>query len=217
VGEALDGRLAAAWIGCFVSAFAERREELDDLDRRAGDGDFASNLLPAIEPAAAALASAQGEGADAVFTVLSNAFMGAGGTSGPLFGMWFRELAKAAAAGGGSIDLAGLAGGAGAGRDIVMRLGGAAAGDRTMLDAMVPAADALTVAASAGADLRDGLRDAATAAREGAEATAGMVARRGRASYVGDAARGVRDPGAVAVAVFFEAADEALAGDGASR
>jgi dihydroxyacetone kinase len=83
-----------------------------------------------------------------------------------------------------------------------------------MLDAIVPAADALAAAASAGADLRDGLRGAATAAREGAEATAGMVARRGRASYVGDAARGVQDPGAVAVAVFFEAADDALGSDG---
>jgi hypothetical protein len=215
VAEALDGRLAAAWINCFVSDLADRREELDDLDRRAGDGDFASNLLPAIEPAAAALASAPGDAADTAFTVLSNAFMGAGGTSGPLFGMWCRELAKAAAAAGGRLDLAGLAGAAGAGRDVVMRLGGAAAGDCTMLDAMTPAADALAAAASAGEGLRDGLRFAAAAACEGAEATAGMVARRGRASYVGEAARGVQDPGAVAVAVFFAAADEALAGGAA--
>jgi dihydroxyacetone kinase len=217
VGEVLDGRLAAAWIGSFVGDFADRREELDDLDRRAGDGDFGSNLLPAIEPAAAALASAPGDGADTAFTTLSNAFMGAGGTSGPLFGMWFRELARAASAAGGRLDLAGLAGGAGAGRDVVMRLGGAAAGDRTMLDAIVPAADALAAAASAGEDLRVGLRAAATAARAGAAATAEMVARRGRASYVGEAARGVQDPGAVAVAIFFEAADDALAEVGASE
>jgi len=86
-----------------------------------------------------------------------------------------------------------------------------------MLDAMAPAADALAAAAQRGAALRDGLRDAAAAAREGAESTAGMVARRGRASYVGEAARGVRDPGAVAVALFFEAAEDAFAGAGADR
>jgi dihydroxyacetone kinase-like protein len=214
VADAFDGRLAAAWISCFVSAFTDRHEELDDLDRRAGDGDFASNLLPAIGPAAAALAAAPPPGADAAFTTLSTAFMGAGGTSGPLFGVWFRELAKAAGAGGGSLDLAGLAGAAAAGRDVVMRLGGAAAGDRTMLDAMAPAADALAAAVRADEGLREGLRGAAAAAREGAQATAEMVARRGRASYVGEAARGVRDPGAVAVALFFEASAEALAGAG---
>jgi dihydroxyacetone kinase-like protein len=92
------------------------------------------------------------------------------------------------------------------GLEVVQRLGGAKVGDKTMVDALEPAAHALGAAAAARAELADGLAASARAARDGADSTASLLARRGRASYVGEVARGVLDPGAVAVALFFEAA-----------
>lgn len=197
----IDGDGARAWIGSFIDAFREQRPALDDLDRRSGDGDFGSNLLPAIEGAL--------QGADALapgraFTVLGRACMAAGGTSGPLFGVWFRELGRA----GGDdaeVGLGALAAGAAAGLEAVCKLGAARVGDKTMVDAMGPAAAALTSAHERGEPLSVALDEAAAAARAGAAGTAALIAKRGRASYVGEASRGVEDPGAVAVALFFEA------------
>ena len=197
----IDGDGARAWIGSFIDAFREQRAALDDLDRRSGDGDFGSNLLPAIEGAL------EGGGAlspGRAFTVLGRACMAAGGTSGPLFGVWFRELGRA----GGdepAVGLGELAVGAAAGLDAVCKLGGARLGDKTMVDAMDPAAAALTSAHERGETLYAALDEAAAAARAAAQGTATLLAKRGRASYVGEASRGVEDPGAVAVALFFEA------------
>jgi len=203
VADALDADGAAAWIGAFVAAFRTRRAELDELDRRGGDGDFGSNLLPSLERAAAGLEGSRD--VSGVFAALGGGFMAAGGTSGPLFGVYFREFARAAAAAE-RFELAPLAAAAAAGLDAVRRLGGAEVGDKTMVDAMVPAAAALELAAAGGEQLEAALTTAAAAARAGAEDTAGLLARRGRASYVGEASRGVRDAGAVAVAMFFETA-----------
>ena len=196
----IDGEGARGWIGSFIAVFGEQRAALDDLDRRSGDGDFASNLLPAIEGAlegAGALAPGR------AFAVLGRACMAAGGTSGPLFGVWFRELGRA----GGdepAIGLGVLAAGAAAGVEAVCKLGGARVGDKTMVDAMEPAAKALADACERGETLGSALDQAAAAARAAAQGTAALLAKRGRASYIGEASRGVEDPGAVAVALFFE-------------
>ena len=198
----LDGDAVRAWVGGFAVAFRAARPELDELDRRSGDGDFGSNLLSAVDRIEGELEGAPGAGE--VFATVSKAFMHAGGTSGPLFGVWFREFARASADAGG-LDRAGLARAVAGGLAAVEGLGHARPGDKTMVDAIAPAADALARAAGEGRELSDDLADAAAAARGGADATAGLIARRGRASYVGEASRGVCDPGAVAVAMFFEA------------
>jgi dihydroxyacetone kinase-like protein len=137
-----------------------------------------------------------------VFGVVAGAFMHVGGTSGPLFGMLFMRLSRAAGSEP-AIGLAELADGAEGGLAGIQRLGNAAPGDKTMVDALEPAVR--TLQASRSESLSDGLEAAAAAARAGADATADLIARRGRASYVGEAARGVRDPGAVTVALLFEA------------
>ena len=205
----LDADAVRAWVGDFAVAFRAARPELDELDRRSGDGDFGANLLSAIDRIEGELAGAPGAGAGEVFATVSKAFMHAGGTSGPLFGVWFREFARASADGGG-LDRAGLARAVSEGLGAVEGLGQARAGDKTMVDAIAPAADALARAASELRELPEDLADAAAAARAGADATAGLIARRGRASYVGEASRGVCDPGAVAVAMFFEAGSRAV-------
>jgi dihydroxyacetone kinase len=103
-----------------------------------------------------------------------------------------------------------LAAGVQAGTDTVQRLGGAEVGDKTMVDAMVPTAAALTGAT--GGSLADALTAAAEAARQGAASTEELVAPRGRVSHVGEVARGVLDPGALTVGLFFAAGARAVAG-----
>ncbi|HEY4277282.1 MAG TPA: DAK2 domain-containing protein [Conexibacter sp.] len=221
----LDAARARAWADDFLAALDAERLALGELDRQAGDGDYGSNLQTAIARTRAALADADGDAeageptAAAPFAALSSGFMQTGGTSGPLFGMWFRAFAKAAERG--PLDLRALAVAAHDGLASVQRLGSAQVGDKTMVDAMAPAVAALEAAAAAAGDattaasdqgappasdatLARALAATARAARAGAEATTELRARRGRASYVGDVARGVIDPGAVTVALLFE-------------
>lgn len=206
--SALDAAHARAWIEGFIAAIDAHHAELGDLDRRIGDGDFGNNLRAAARRMGDTLAAAPAT-AGGPFAAASQAFLATGGTSGPLLGMWFRAVGQA----GGDDDavaLADLAAGVDAGIAAIGRLGGAQVGDKTMLDAFVPASQALT-AAVAGGDLAAALRRAADAAAAGAEATVELEARRGRSSYVGDAARGVPDPGARAVALLFDCGARAVA------
>jgi len=215
VNGKLDGEWARRWVEAFIGEFESRSAELTDLDRRAGDGDFGTNLLPQLAGVRAALGDSPPGSAGGVFAALSSALMRAGGTSGPLFGSWFREIGRSCAdaeAVGVGVGVGELARGVAAGTATVQRLGGARPGDCTMVDAMVPAGAALAAASSSGAPLAAALHDAGLAARDGAESTALLVARRGRASYVGGLGLGIVDPGALTVAFFFEAA--ALPPDG---
>src|SRR5690606_20605350 len=160
---------------------------LGDLDRRAGDGDFGDNVRTAMKNLGRELEA--GEPADyrGWVTAMSRAWLGVGGTSGPLFGMFYRDLAKAA--GDGEVpDLAALAEALAAGHAVIQKYGEAEVGDRTMVDALAPAVDSLQQAGSAGA--AEALAAAEQAAVDAARSTAELTARRGRASYVGDSAKG---------------------------
>ncbi|MGH3687119.1 MAG: dihydroxyacetone kinase subunit DhaL [Pseudonocardiaceae bacterium] len=200
----LTGPAVRAWLQRFIDVVHQERAALAELDRRAGDGDFATNLASALRQASRRVSAGPSDSASAVFARVSEGFLDTGGTSGPLFGMWFRELAKAMAENmaenmAEGADAAALAAGVAAGVATVQRLGQAQVGDKTMVDAMLPAAEAMT-----GRDLDADLAAAARAARTGAVSTEALRARRGRASYLGEVAVGVLDPGAVTVALFFE-------------
>ena len=201
-----------AWVAAYAGAFRAAAADLDELDRQGGDGDFGANLMTAIDRIDGDLAGGGESTPVEIFASVSKAFMHAGGTSGPLFGVWFREFSRAASEGG--IDREGLRRAAAGGLEAVLRLGHAEPGDKTMVDAMSPVADTLAAAESQQRDIRQDVADAAQAARAGADATAELVAKRGRASYVGELSRGVRDAGAEAVAMFFEAGSTALPPDG---
>ncbi|MFC7741741.1 DAK2 domain-containing protein [Nocardiopsis composta] len=181
---ALDAR---AWIDGFIAVIAARSAELTELDRQAGDGDYGTNLRSALRRTETNLNGVADDSPEAVFTAVSDAFLNTGGTSGPLFGMWFREFAKAAD---GEPTTATLAEGAANAVAAVQRLGKAEVGHKTMVDAMAPAAEALAAAAARGADLPEALRETAAAAHAGARSTEELLAQRGRASYVGEHARG---------------------------
>jgi|GEM_PF-605746 dihydroxyacetone kinase-like protein len=137
-----------------------------------------------------------------------------GGTSGPLFGLLFQELAAAVAEADGTDyaegspgadPTASLALGVARGLAAIQRVGEASVGDKTLVDALAPAAAALQ-AQPVGSDPREALGRAADAAWEGVRGTARLTARRGRASYLGDRAAGVPDPGAMGVGLLFTAA-----------
>ncbi len=181
----------AAVLAAWTERFEGQRSELTRLDQLAGDGDFGDNLASGLERSrrrGGTLAGAAGAFLDEV-----------GGSSGPLLGLLLGELAPAVRRGAPPEDLgAALQRGAQA----VTRVGGAEVGDRTFLDALVPAADALLAGRS--------LDDAARAADEGARSTAQLVGRRGRSRYLGDRALGAPDPGAVAVALLVDALAEVL-------
>lgn len=196
---------ASAWILRFHRKGTEGVEELTDLDRRAGDGDFGWNISSALTRATHALQSDPGMTPGQAFGRVCDAFLNTGGTSGPLFGLWFGELARSEAE---LWSLRELRTAVRAGTAAVMRLGKAELGHMTMVDAMVPAAIALEQA-NLTTPVWAAVADAAAAAMAGAESTQTMVARRGRASYIGERARGVIDPGALAVAWFFASGSSA--------
>lgn len=205
--DSIDGDGAYAWITEFRTRFASTQDYLTDLDRLAGDGDFGGNIASALDRTRQALPTSDEASYATVFAAASKGFMATGGTSGPLFGMWFRDIAKAGDTD--AVSVAAIAEGVANGLATVQKLGGARVGDNTMIDALEPASLALKDAASRGASVMDALIAAANAARAGAESTSELIAAKGRASYVGELARGVLDPGAATIALFFEAGAKA--------
>lgn len=155
----LDGPLALAWFSSFAERFNSTQASLTELDRLAGDGDFGTNIASALGRAREALPAESEATFASVFQATSRGFMATGGTSGPLFGMWFRSIAK------GATDevasLADVASGVSAGLATIQKLGGAKVGDNTMVDALEPAALALSLASEQGNTLAEGLLSAA--------------------------------------------------------
>ncbi|MGD7789035.1 dihydroxyacetone kinase family protein [Propionibacteriaceae bacterium Y1700] len=198
----IDAETAAVlnrWLAAFEETVDAQAKALGDLDRRAGDGDFGENLLTALGRFRNHDHDQQNP-----FLSLSAAFASVGGTSGPILALWLGTLGRHLAHG---LSSATLAAGLAEAADRVQELGGAAPGDKTMVDAMVPAAAA---AADGSGEFAAALDRAAHAAREAAEETIDLVASRGRASYVGETSRGVGDPGAIAIALFLEAGSFSL-------
>jgi len=175
-------------------------DSLGELDRQSGDGDFGTNLTSAFTRVPGEIESTSPTTYAQWLTAVSRGFPGTGGTSGPLFGMFFRDLARCTTAS--TPALTELAQGLQNGLATVQRYGKAEVGHKTMVDAIAPAAETLAAQADAGADAVTALQAATAAAMDGARSTRDIIARRGRASYVGEVSRGVLDPGAAAVAIM---------------
>lgn len=200
--EPLAPGFAQEWVTSLLTTLAEQADALGELDRRAGDGDFGTNLSTALRLAETNVAETRPETYAQWLSALSRGFLGVGGTSGPLFGMLFRDFSRASE--GASPTPAEFGAGVQAGLATVQHYGEAEPGHKTMVDALAPAAEAST-----DTDVEspsDYLDQIARAAVDGALATRDIVARRGRASYVGEAAKGVIDPGAATVAISLQLA-----------
>ncbi|GAB3721111.1 hypothetical protein GCM10028793_60470 [Nocardiopsis oceani] len=202
----LTGAETRAWLLAFADRVIRDEDELTELDRQAGDGDFGWNISSALKRVRTNL---EGGNPAEVFQSVSDTFLASGGTSGPLFGLWFGRLGAGPSA---PWSVADLAKAFDTATGAVRRLGKAEVGHKTMVDAMAPAAEALTT--SNALSWGEAVREAARAARAGADSTRGMIAHRGRASYLGERAQDVLDPGAVSVAWFFEAAEGPDGADG---
>jgi phosphoenolpyruvate---glycerone phosphotransferase subunit DhaL len=198
-----------AWLRRFAEMVHERRDELTALDAAIGDADHGSNLDRGMAAVVTALDDAPPADAAGLLKKTGTTLVSkVGGASGPLYGTLF--LRMAGAAGDGDLDDAAVARALRAGLDGVVARGKAEPGDKTMVDALGPACDALDAAVGAGTSLAEALDAAAGAAAEGRDATVPMVARKGRASYLGERSAGHADPGATSVTMLVEAAAATL-------
>jgi phosphoenolpyruvate---glycerone phosphotransferase subunit DhaL len=181
-----------AWIGDYAAAIGEQRQELVRLDTAIGDGDHGTNLARGMRAAVEKLSSTEGDDIGALLKAVGMALVSkVGGAAGPLYGTLFLQMGTATA-GQSELDLAGWTAALEAGVKGVQARGKAELGDKTMIDALAPAVEAL----KSGSELGDALRASADAARAGMEATTPLEARKGRASYLGPRSVGHQDPGA---------------------
>ena len=206
---ALDTACAIDWVRRTAATIEEHRAELVTLDREIGDGDHGENLGRGFRAVLEAVDGGSFETPGAVLKVVATKLISTvGGAAGPLYGTAYLKAAQAA---GDATDLDAqtLVAVLVAARDGVVSRGKAEVGDKTMVDAWTPAVDAAQAAADAGEGPERVLAAAADAAAEGAASTEPLVARKGRASYLGDRAIGHRDPGAQSSAYLLRAAADA--------
>jgi dihydroxyacetone kinase-like protein len=206
----LDVTWAVKWLTLSAQAMAEHRVELIELDRAIGDSDHGENMDRGFQAVLDKLAETPPETPGAALKLTAMALMSkVGGAAGPLYGTAFLRAATTLGEAA-YIDAAALAAALAAARDGIVARGKAETGDKTMVDAWTPAVDAAAAAAADG-DTLAVLFAAAEAAEAGAVATDPLVARKGRASYLGERSAGHRDPGAASSALILRAAAGAAA------
>ena len=205
----IDGFVA--WLDAFRARVTEQKAYLTELDSAIGDADHGSNMARGMAAVMEKVESTPAATADELFKMVGMTLVtSVGGASGPLYGTFFLRLGMAA----GPVaqcDAAALAVALRAGLEGVVARGKAEAGDKTMFDALAPALDALDAAVASGATLADATAAANVAAAAGRDATEPLVARKGRASYLGERSAGHLDPGATSTALLFDALAEVAA------
>ncbi len=203
VAELTAGRLAG-WMAEFARQIALAEPLLTELDAAIGDGDHGINMHRGMQAALTVSPRLSEDARDYLKQVAMKLICTVGGASGPLYGTFLLRMSQSLPSDG-PIDRAAWAAGIGAGIDGVRIRGRASAGDKTMLDALEPALQAFEAA-----DARPWAA-AAEAAAAGRDATVPLVARRGRASYLGERSAGHADPGATSAALLIAAAARTLA------
>jgi dihydroxyacetone kinase-like protein len=213
--SALGAAFVLQWVNELAFRVRDQRDYLTQLDAAIGDADHGINLDRGLTAAVAKLQGMGEEAPGAILEAVGSALtFTVGGAAGPLYGNGFRGLGQAlgSKARFGPEDLLVALR---AGLEAIQKLGAAAVGDKTIVDAFVPALAGFERGLRAG----EGLPAAATRAREAAEegmrATVPLQARKGRASYLGPRSMGHQDPGATSTALLFSALERAAgAGDG---
>ncbi|MEU5364179.1 dihydroxyacetone kinase subunit DhaL [Streptomyces sp. NPDC005925] len=198
----LDADFFRRWMTATAASVDREAAYLTDLDSPIGDADHGSNLRRGFGAVTAVLEKEAPDTPGAVLMLAGRQLVSTvGGASGPLYGTLLRRTGKALGDAG-EVSREELAGALRTGVEAVMTLGGAAPGDKTMIDALVPAVDALAESYAAARAAADG----------GAEATTPLRARKGRASYLGERSIGHQDPGATSAALLVAALSEAAEG-----
>ncbi|MCE0508541.1 dihydroxyacetone kinase subunit L [Microbacterium sp. KKR3/1] len=209
---AVDTAVLADWVSRFGTAVTEKRDWLTELDSAIGDADHGANMARGMSAVGEKLAGgAPGTIDELLKTVGMTLVSSVGGASGPLYGTFFLRMGMTAGAVS-ELDGPALATALRAGLDGIVARGKAEAGDKTMFDAMAPAVDAMDAALAEGSTVADAVTAAADAAEKGRDATLLLVARKGRASYLGERSAGHLDPGAASTAILFDTLAAAVAG-----
>ena len=193
------------WIRGFAAAVAEHRQELVRLDTAIGDGDHGTNLDRGMKKAVEKLEATDGGDIGADLKAVGMALVSSvGGAAGPLYGTLFMQMGSATT-GRSELDLEGWTAALEAGVKGVQARGRAEAGDKTMVDALLPALEALRE----GGELPEALARSADAAEQGMKATIPLEARKGRASYLGPRSVDHQDPGATSTYLLLRSAADA--------
>ena len=203
----MNAETVKRWIPLCAASIAEQRDYLTQLDAAIGDADHGANMtrgFAAVEEKLAALDGGVTPG-KVLITAGSTLVSTVGGASGPLWGTALRRAGRSLGDAE-AIDPARLADAMEAAVAGVVELGAAEPGDKTMVDALMPAVEALQRAQNDGAELNAALEQSAAAARKGMEDTVPLVARKGRASYLGERSAGHQDPGATSSYLLVQAA-----------
>lgn len=204
---AVDLDALIRWVELFRDRVVADEERLTALDSAIGDADHGANMARGATAVAERLAAAPPATAEAFGTTTGMALVSTvGGASGPLYGTFFLRFG-AAAGQVATLDGAAFASALRAGLDGVVARGRAERGDKTMVDALAPAVAAFEAASD---DVPAASAAAAAAACEASAATAPLIARKGRASYLGERSAGHVDPGSESTALLFAALEEAV-------
>ena len=204
----------ADWLHRFAAAVAEHEQQLTELDSAIGDADHGGNMRRGTAAVATALeaADAPTDDVQAVFKLAGMTLVkSVGGASGPLYGTFMLRFA-ASAGDVATLDAAALGAALRAGLEGVVARGKAEAGDKTMYDVLAPSLDAYDAAVADGADAAGAAAAAAEVAPGLRDATAPLVARKGRASYLGERSAGHVDPGSASTTLLLQTLAAALAG-----
>ncbi|MGB3909186.1 MAG: dihydroxyacetone kinase subunit DhaL [Pseudolysinimonas sp.] len=198
------------WLDAFRTAVTEQRAYLTELDSAIGDADHGANMARGMAAVMDKLETSTPPTADELFKSVGMTLVtSVGGASGPLYGTFFLRMGMSAGAVA-EFDGAALAAALRAGLDGIVARGKAEAGDKTMFDALAPALDAFDAALADGSSIPAAAAAAADAAEAGRDATEPLVARKGRASYLGERSAGHLDPGSASTALLMRTLADVL-------
>jgi dihydroxyacetone kinase-like protein len=201
-----------SWLRRFSELVIKNQAELTRLDSAIGDADHGINMTRGMTAVIDKLDGDQPARINDLFkTVAMTLVTSVGGASGPLYGTFFLRFASAAGPVT-ELDTEALDAALRAGLAGIVERGKASAGDKTMVDALAPALDAMETAIKNGSDLAEAVTAVRDAAAAGRDATVPLVARKGRASYLGERSAGHMDPGATSMSLLFDALAAEVAG-----
>jgi dihydroxyacetone kinase-like protein len=202
------------WVKAFASTVAENREYLTRLDSAIGDADHGTNMDRGMKAVVPKLDAVEGDDIGALLKTVGMTLVSTvGGAGGPLYGTLFLQMGMATA-GKSELEPEDWAAALEAAVNGVQMRGKAEPGDKTMIDALIPARDAFSSALAEGASFEDALTKSAQAAEEGMLATTPLVAKKGRASYLGERSAGHQDPGATSSQLLVKTAAETWSAGG---
>jgi phosphoenolpyruvate---glycerone phosphotransferase subunit DhaL len=200
------------FVRAFAGVIAENKDHLTELDSAIGDADHGINMNRGMQAALGKLDGISSDDVGNLFKIVGMTLVSTvGGAGGPLYGTLFLQMGMPTA-GKPELSPEDWAEALSKGVEGVVMRGKAEIGDKTMVDALIPGRDALRAALEEGASFDEALKRSADAAEEGMKATIPLVARKGRASYLGERSAGHQDPGATSSYLLLRTAADVLAG-----